>query len=104
MSREQNLPSPMNFTGSVKNLAKNLDARDNINEDKARIKLFEKELRPEARIVHFWLGDKIVKENKLLYAKEQITDVTFGRDEEEREGIQNIETTLNRNYINYILR
>ena len=90
MSREQNLPSPMNFTGSVKNLAKNLDARDNINEDKARIKLFEKELRPEARIVHFWLGDKIVKENKLLYAKEQITDVTFGRDEEEREGIQNI--------------
>ena len=53
-------------------------------------KLFEKEIRPKTNIIHFWLGNKIVKEEKLEESKETITDIFLNRNEEERESIQNI--------------
>ena len=90
MSREQNFKnsdfSSLYNLYPEKGLEKLTENKENFLK-----KLFEKELRSKARIVHFWLGNKIVKENKLLHQKEQITDVAFGRNGEESEGIQNIE-------------
>ena len=37
-------------------------------------KLYEKEIRPTTSVVHFWLGEKIVKEKKLAQEKELIEE------------------------------
>ena len=42
-----------------------------------RKQLYEKEIRPNTKTVHFWLGEGIVKEKKLLGEKEKIEGVVF---------------------------
>ena len=42
-----------------------------------REQLYEKEIRPNTKTVHFWLGEGIVKEKKLLGEKEKIEGVVF---------------------------
>ena len=67
---------------------------EKIEEDKQKEpklkKIFEKEIRPNAKVIHFWLGKEIVKEERLSNEKEKITDVILGRNEEERDTVQNI--------------
>ena len=67
---------------------------EKIEEDKQKKpqlkKLFEKEIRPNTKIIHFWLGKKIVKEERLSDQKEGITDVVLGIKGEEKDTIQNI--------------
>jgi len=41
-------------------------------------KLYEKEIRPNTSLVHFWLGEKIVKEKKLAQDKEFIEESHIG--------------------------
>ena len=54
-------------------------------------KLFEKEIRPNTKIVYFWLGEGVVKERKLLQEKEAIKKRFVSEDELKKEIIQNIE-------------
>jgi len=53
-------------------------------------KLFEKEIRPKTRVVWFWLGEKIVKEKKLLEEKERFKTHFISKEELDRERVQNI--------------
>ena len=41
-------------------------------------KLYEKEIRPNTSLVHFWLGEKIVKEKKIAQEKNFIEESIFG--------------------------
>ena len=43
--------------------------RDGRQREQKLKKLFEKEIRPKTKVVWFWLGEKIVKEEKLLTEK-----------------------------------
>ena len=54
-------------------------------------KLFEKEIRPNTKIVYFWLGEGVVKEHKLLQEKEAIKKRFVSEDELKKEIVQNIE-------------
>ena len=53
-------------------------------------KLYEKEIRPNTQIIFFWLGEKIVKEKKLLYEKEQQEENLLARGPLKEEIAQNI--------------
>jgi len=53
-------------------------------------KLFEKEIRPGTSVVWFWLGEKIVKEKKLLEEKERFQTRCISKEEVDRERVQNI--------------
>ena len=54
-------------------------------------KLFEKEIRPNTKIVYFWLGEGVVKERKLLQEKEAIKERFVSEDESKKEILQDIE-------------
>ena len=49
---------------------------EKIEEDKQKEpklkRLFEKEIRPNTKVIYFWLGEKIIKEEKLLEEKKTI--------------------------------
>ena len=53
-------------------------------------KLFEKEIRPNTKIVYFWLGEGVVKERKLLQEKEAIKERFVSEDESKKEIFQDI--------------
>ena len=53
-------------------------------------KLFEKEIRPDTKVVWFWLGEKIVKEEKLLTEKEAMEDRLVSNKELDNHVVQNI--------------
>ena len=54
-------------------------------------KLFEKEIRPNTKIVYFWLGAGVVKESKLFQEKEAIKKRFVSEEEVKKEIVQNIE-------------
>ena len=55
-----------------------------------RKQMFEKEIRSDTQIVHFWLGEKIVKEKKLLAEKDHITETVLSQRGDVKSSVQNI--------------
>jgi len=64
--------------------------RDGRQREQKLKKLFEKEIRPETKVVWFWLGEKIVKEEKLLTEKKAMEDRMISNSELDKLIVQNI--------------
>ena len=59
------------------------EEQKNVDERTKKIQqLYEKEIRPNTSLVHFWLGEKIVKEKKLAQDKEFIEEGHLGLKDE----------------------
>ena len=68
---------------------------EKIEEDKQKElklkRLFEKEIRPNTKVIYFWLGEKIIKEEKLLEEKKTIGENWISEKNIESEEVQNID-------------
>ena len=64
--------------------------RDGRQREEKLKKLFEKEIRPKTKVVWFWLGEKIVKEEKLLTEKKAMEDRMISTSELDNLIVQNI--------------